>query len=95
MPSLRISYKHPVIRMPLKNAPPQSANLAANQSFTPRGLSPRQIVSAYDAGQWEEFIQEWTQGLKSEYTQVQRFSGAGDKGRDVVGFLGIPGASCP
>ena len=80
--------------MPMENTQPQSANLAANQSFAPRGLSPRQIVSAYDAGQWEEFIQEWAQGLKFEYTQVQRFSGAGDKGRDVVGFLGVPGSSC-
>ena len=76
-----------------ESALPPKANLAANQSFASQGLSPRQIVSAYDAGQWEEFINEWTQGLKSEYAQVQRFSGAGDKGRDVVGFLSVPVSS--
>jgi hypothetical protein len=79
--------------MPSDSPLPQKANLAANQSFASQGLSPRQIVSAYDAGQWEEFINEWTQGLKSEYAQVQRFSGAGDRGRDVAGFLSVPVSS--
>ncbi len=93
LPPQTISDSSAFIRMSSQNAPAHSSSLATNQSFASQGLSPRQIVSAYDAGQWEEFINEWTQGLKSEYAQVQRFSGAGDKGRDVVGFLGVPVSS--
>lgn len=79
--------------MPADNTPSQGGDLAAPRAFTPTGLSPRQIVSAYDPGQWEEFIQEWTQGLGTKYAQVQRFSGPGDKGRDVVGFVSEPVSS--
>lgn len=79
--------------MPSKRKVLPDASPAASQTFMPYGLVPRQIVSAYEAGQWEEFIQEWMQGLRSEYVDVQRFSGAGDKGRDVVGFVSHPASS--
>jgi len=67
----------------------------ARKTFVPRGLFPRQIVSAYSAEQWEEFIQEWSQSLRDRYQQVQRFSGPGDKGRDVVGFVNDPSSNGP
>ncbi len=79
--------------MPADDNRPEMAKLVAAPTFTPKGLFPRQIVSAYDPAQWEEFIQEWTQGLRTQYKQVQKFSGPGDKGRDVVGFLTEPVSS--
>lgn len=46
----------------------------------------RQLL-AMDDTQLEQFVREWV-GLKTEdYVEVTRFSGAGDLGRDVVGFL--------
>jgi hypothetical protein len=65
-------------------------DVSTRQAFSSAALSPKQIVSSYSAEQWEEFIEEWTAGLKLEYFEVQRFSGAGDKGRDVVGFVSNP-----
>jgi hypothetical protein len=34
----------------------------------------------------EKFVREWAL-QKKEYTEVERFTGPGDMGRDVVGFL--------
>jgi len=45
----------------------------------------RQILALTD-DQLEQFVREWT-SHKKEYVEVQRFSGPGDKGRDVVGYL--------
>ena len=37
--------------------------------------------------EFEELVYEWVQGyLKNEYKEVMRLGGAGDKGRDVIGF---------
>lgn len=34
--------------------------------------------------QWEEFVLEWADSLKSQYSRVERCGGAGDMGRDVI-----------
>jgi hypothetical protein len=50
-------------------------------------IPAQQQILLYSAGQWELFIQEWAHFcLKKLYKQVQRFSGAGDRGIDVAGF---------
>jgi hypothetical protein len=50
-------------------------------------IPPQQQLLLYSAGQWEDFVQEWAHYcLKKRYAQVQRFSGSGDLGIDVVGF---------
>ncbi len=43
-------------------------------------------IEIFSAEEWEEFVEEWTQSLIPLYHDVKRLSGAGDKGRDVVGF---------
>lgn len=43
-------------------------------------------VTAYDSGEWEVFIREWATSIKPRYLEVKRMGGAGDMGRDVVGF---------
>ncbi len=50
-------------------------------------IPPQQRLFLYSPDQWEDFVHEWVHYcLKSRYAQVQRFSGAGDLGIDVVGF---------
>ncbi len=46
----------------------------------------RQLL-ALDATQLEKFVREWALQKKSGYFKVERFSGPGDRGRDVVGFV--------
>lgn len=75
------------------HSPARFDNVSTRQAFSSSALSPKQIVSSYSADQWEEFIEEWTAALKTEYFAVQKFSGAGDKGRDVVGFISDPVAT--
>lgn len=45
----------------------------------------RQILALND-DQLEEFVRQWAL-KKTEYVEVERFTGTGDMGRDVVGFL--------
>lgn len=45
----------------------------------------RQILALTDE-QLETFVREWIE-YKTEYLKVQRFTGPGDMGRDVVGYL--------
>jgi C-terminal domain 6 of the ABC-three component (ABC-3C) systems len=52
-------------------------------SYQPR--YDRLIISLGD-DELERFVREWVL-QKKEYTEVERFTGTGDMGRDVVGFL--------
>lgn len=59
-------------------------------------IPPQQRLLTYSADQWEDFVHEWVHYcLKKSYRLVQRFTGAGDMGIDVVGFVddqGLNGA---
>jgi hypothetical protein len=46
----------------------------------------RQVLALTD-DELEKFVRDWTEAKKSSYEEVVRFSGSGDLGRDVVGFL--------
>lgn len=46
----------------------------------------RHILALNDKG-LEQFVRDWAAVMTQKYVEVQRFSGAGDMGRDVVGFL--------
>lgn len=47
-------------------------------------MTEQQIVGAYTAEQWEDFTQEWASSLQAKFKKVERISGAGDKGRDLI-----------
>ena len=50
-------------------------------------IPPQQRILLYSADQWEGFVEEWAHYcLKKLYVQVQRFTGAGDRGVDIAGF---------
>lgn len=42
------------------------------------------------ADDWEEFIEEWMSHKSSDYYDFERLGGAGDQGRDVVGYVDNP-----
>lgn len=46
----------------------------------------RQVLALNDS-QLEQFVRDWVDAKKSTYVEVTSFTGAGDLGRDVVGFL--------
>ena len=74
----------------LKDIPPPAAamgTLTADQALHGHHIPPQQQLLLYSADQWEGFVQEWAHYcLKAMYSQVQRFSGAGDRGIDIAGF---------
>ncbi len=43
------------------------------------------LIELLEPAQWEEFTEEWATSLKS-YEEVERWSGPGDMGRDIIGF---------
>jgi hypothetical protein len=50
-------------------------------------ISPLDRVQIMSPSDYEVFILEWLDGyLKSKYDRVRSFAGAGDKGRDLVGY---------
>ena len=51
-------------------------------------IPPQQRLLTYSPAEWERFVEEWAYYcLKNKYKHVQRFSGSGDMGIDVVGFV--------
>lgn len=51
-------------------------------------ISPAQRLLLYSAGEWESFVHEWVHyALRQQYLTVKRFSGSGDRGIDIAGFV--------
>jgi ABC-3C protein len=67
---------------------PASAGAQYSAAHVVGGLPIPKIsrVELFSPKQWEEFIEEWASSLKTSYTTVARFSGAGDMGIDVAAF---------
>lgn len=52
-----------------------------------KNILPIKRMEIFSADEWEIFIEEWLEIKKTKYIEVERFGGAGDKGRDVVAYL--------
>jgi hypothetical protein len=51
-------------------------------------MQPLKRLAGFSPDEFEIFVLEWVQGyLKSQYREIRRQGGAGDKGRDVVAFI--------
>jgi hypothetical protein len=48
-------------------------------------IPPIERIALFSEEQWEQFVDEWASSLP-DYQKVERASGAGDKGCDVIGF---------
>lgn len=55
-----------------------------------RNILPIKRMEIFSAEEWEIFIEEWLEIKKSQYIEVERFGGAGDKGRDVAAYITDP-----
>jgi hypothetical protein len=44
-------------------------------------------IRQFSPEEWADFLEEWASSLKDRYASVLQFSGAGDKGIDIAGFL--------
>lgn len=49
-------------------------------------INPTVRLVTYSPDEWETFIDEWVFSLKEKYSDVLRYTGAGDMGIDVAGF---------
>ena len=66
-------------------APPST--VTADQVIHGPQIPPQQRILLYSPAEWEGFTEEWAHFcLKKQYVQVQRFTGAGDRGIDMAGF---------
>src|SRR5687767_8337700 len=51
-------------------------------------IQPIKRLEVFSEDEFERFVLEWASGfLKSKYVSVEQRGGAGDKGRDVIGWL--------
>ena len=54
---------------------------------TDTNIAPIDKVHIMDEDSFEQFTLEWLYGCKKEkYLSIKRIGGAGDKGRDIVGY---------
>jgi hypothetical protein len=71
----------------IQQPPTLDAPVSVDQVVSGMRLPPQQQIQVYTSEEWEAFVEEWAfYCLKDKYVDVQRWSGPGDKGRDVVGF---------
>jgi hypothetical protein len=78
-------------------APPKATgSLGVGQVATGALIAPVRRLRAMESGEWEEFVAEWVDSLRQggTYAEVFKCGGAGDYGRDVIGFKG-PISSSP
>ncbi len=52
----------------------------------PSTVTPEKLIQLLTEDEWEQFVLEWSEGFDPKYAHVDRIGGAGDKGRDVVGY---------
>jgi len=67
-------------------APSQTIIANASQASVGAPVTPIQRLRIMEEDEWELFILEWVDSLRQTYTDVHRCGGAGDLGRDVIGF---------
>ncbi|MBT9611900.1 MAG: hypothetical protein IV108_01375 [Burkholderiales bacterium] len=69
-----------------KPLPTPAAPAAVPPDFVALGLPIPAIerIKIFSDRQWEEFVLEWADSLRNEYSLVERCGGAGDMGRDVI-----------
>ena len=75
--------------------PAIEGRLTNQQILLGQRLDPLEVIKIYTADDWEKFIREWVEGLRSQYKEVRRASGSGDKGRDVIGYTETVNADAP
>ena len=52
-----------------------------------KNILPIKRMEIFSADEWEIFVEEWLEIKRAKYIEVERFGGAGDKGRDVAAYI--------
>jgi hypothetical protein len=76
---------------------PSTSPLPAPSAPAPSGatvvtgppITPIDRLKLYDGGQWEQFVLEWADSLRSQYESVEQHGGPNDLGCDVVAYLRV------
>jgi len=55
-----------------------------------QNILPIKRMEIFSAAEWETFIEEWLDTKQKQYIEIERFGGAGDKGRDVAAYVTDP-----
>jgi len=73
--------------------PGQQVPLTPEEILMGPSIDPKERVRLYDEDTFEEFILEWAffcLQKPGNYVSARRFGGAGDLGRDILGYLELP-----
>ncbi len=65
---------------------PSGSKGGAYVTQTGRVLPPAQQIAGYSSDDWEEFILEWALELRTQFHQVKKMGGPGDRGIDIAAF---------
>lgn len=65
-------------------ATPAPASASTVQHGIP--VPPIERIRIFSPEEWEAYVLEWADSLRSQYSDVVRCGGAGDMGRDVIAF---------
>jgi hypothetical protein len=84
----------PLTTTPLPTVPLPHNTLTADVAVSGPLIPAIDRLRLMSDSQWEDFVLEWAHSLKSRYASVERCGGAGDLGRDVIGF-GTDGQTDP
>lgn len=66
---------------------PKPVATSASSVATGRLIPPIDRAKLFSDSEWEDFILEWADSLRTQYKLVERCGGAGDMGRDVIAFV--------
>ena len=72
---------------PLASVPLPSGTLPLDIASAGPAIPAIERLRIMSSTQWEDFVLEWAHSLETTYASVERCAGAGDMGRDVVGYL--------
>ena len=67
-------------------APAEPASVSASTVLAGPPVPPIERIKLFSPEQWEYFVYEWADSLRSQYSRVEMCGGAGDMGRDVIAF---------
>jgi hypothetical protein len=67
-------------------APTDGAAASADVVAAGLPIPPIERIRIFSDSQWEDFVLEWADSLRDQYSTVERCGGAGDMGRDIIAF---------
>jgi hypothetical protein len=68
-------------------SPPEPSSVSSDAVAFGGLIPPIDRLKIFSDRQWEEFVLEWADSLKTDYARVERCGGAGDMGRDIIAIV--------